>query len=292
MSGWAGQERRFALWAEAEGIALDYAINADLEDDAGRARRLRRVHQRRPRRVLDMGHARRRRSRSSPAAATCAFLSGNTCYWQVRLEGRRRWSCYKHRFVEDPVHATDDTHLTTTMWSDPLTGRPETTMTGVSFTRGGYHAHGRSVPAAAAATRSTGPITGCSTGTRLRPRRPARRGRRDRRLRVRRLRPRRSSTGCPSPPGRRDADRLRGGGDCAGHAVRPAHHTLAAGARRRLRAGVPRRRLLGDDSPDELRAPAPRPRRAWAPIRAAGTSRVRSGAPSGPTGSAIPSSRR
>src|SRR5829696_2632281 len=32
MSGWAGQERRFAAWAERSGIALEYATNADLDD--------------------------------------------------------------------------------------------------------------------------------------------------------------------------------------------------------------------------------------------------------------------
>ena len=160
MSGWAGQERRFALWAEAEGIALDYAISADLEDVPN---------------ILDgygvyisVGHdeywtAGMRDAVESFVAAggRAAFLSGNTCYWQVRLEGHTM-VCYKHRFVEDPVHATHDTHLTTTMWSDPLTKRPETTMTGLSFTRGGYRAHRAAVSrAAAAATRSTVLITGC-----------------------------------------------------------------------------------------------------------------------------------
>ena len=31
MAGWAGQERRFVRWAEASGIELGYATNADLE---------------------------------------------------------------------------------------------------------------------------------------------------------------------------------------------------------------------------------------------------------------------
>ena len=49
---------------------------------------------------------------------------------------------YKHRHAEDPVQS----HLTTTMWADPITGRPEAEMTGVSFTRGGYHRIASSVP--------------------------------------------------------------------------------------------------------------------------------------------------
>jgi N,N-dimethylformamidase beta subunit-like protein len=144
MSGWAGQERRFALWAEREGIPLDYAISADLEHEPG---------------LLDgyavyvsVGHdeywtwGMRDAVESFVAAGgRAAFLAGNTCYWQVRLEGHTM-VCYKHRFVEDPLHGSDDTHLTTTMWSDPLTNRPETTMTGLSFTRGGYARTARSVP--------------------------------------------------------------------------------------------------------------------------------------------------
>jgi hypothetical protein len=53
--------------------------------------------------------------------------------------------CYKHRFAEDPVAGTDRASLTTTMWSDPIIARPETEMTGLSFTRGGYSRTFRSV---------------------------------------------------------------------------------------------------------------------------------------------------
>ena len=45
-----------------------------------------------------------------------AFLSGNTCYWQVRIEGDVMVG-YKHRYAEDPVQS----ERTTTMWSDPIT---------------------------------------------------------------------------------------------------------------------------------------------------------------------------
>jgi hypothetical protein len=144
MSGWAGQERRFALWAEAEGMALDYAMNADLEEvpnllDGYAA-------------YVSVGHdeywtwgMRDAVEAFVAAGGRAAFLSGNTCYWQVRLEDQTM-VCYKHRFVEDPVHDRGHSHLTTTMWSDPLTTRPETTMTGLTFTRGGYARTARSVP--------------------------------------------------------------------------------------------------------------------------------------------------
>jgi hypothetical protein len=166
MSGWAGQERRFALWAEAEGIALDYAINADLEREPslldGFAR------------YISVGHDEYWTSGMRDAVESfvasggrAAFLSGNTCYWQVRLEGHTM-VCYKHRFVEDPVQGTADAHLTTTMWSDPLTKRPETTMTGLSFTRGGYARTARSVPRGSGGYEIHRPDHWLLAGTRLR----------------------------------------------------------------------------------------------------------------------------
>src|SRR4051794_25397303 len=143
MAGWAGQERRFATWAASAGIELDFATNADLEHhpDLLDDRRL----------YLSVGHdeywswaMRDALDHFIDGGGNVAFLSGNTCYWQGRIEGTRM-VCYKHRFVEDPVYGTDQQHLTTTMWSDPIVGRPEASLTGVSFTRGGYHRIARSV---------------------------------------------------------------------------------------------------------------------------------------------------
>jgi hypothetical protein len=69
-----------------------------------------------------------------------AFLSGNTAFWQVRLEdGGKKMVGYKGRFEKDPLFGTDRRHEVTTMWSDPILERPENAMTGVTFTRGGYH---------------------------------------------------------------------------------------------------------------------------------------------------------
>jgi hypothetical protein len=147
MAGWAGQERRFVAWAERAGVDLDYATNADVErldgllDGAAL--------------LLSVGHdeywswaMRDAVEGFADAGGHVAFLSGNTCYWQVRLEGDggERMVAYKHRFAEDPAYGTDRTHLTTTMWADPLIRRPEASLTGVSFTRGGYARTARSVP--------------------------------------------------------------------------------------------------------------------------------------------------
>ena len=152
MSGWAGQERRFVEWAEARGIELDYAIDADLDQPDGAAlldgREL----------LLSVGHdeywtwgMRDRVEDFVAGGGSVAFFSGNTAYWQVRLEDDDRvMVAYKHHYREDPVMGTDREHLVTSMWADPLTGRPEAAMTGVSFTRGGYHRVHLSAPHGAA----------------------------------------------------------------------------------------------------------------------------------------------
>jgi hypothetical protein len=143
MAGWAGQERRFAAWAARAGIDVDFATNVDVDQvpallDGYRL-------------YLSVGHdeywswpMRDAVDRFLDGSGNVAFLSGNTCYWQVRIEGRRM-VCFKHRFAEDPLYGSDQEHLTTTMWADPIVGRPEALLTGVSFTRGGYHRIARSV---------------------------------------------------------------------------------------------------------------------------------------------------
>lgn len=144
-AGWPSWELPFVRWAERNGYELDYAVNADLEQVAGLldGRRL----------MLSVGHDEywswgMRDAVESFAAAggNVAFLSGNTSYWQVRLEdGGRTMVGYKARFEDDPVYGTDRQHLLTSIWSDPLIGRPENHMTGVSFSRGGYARIGRNV---------------------------------------------------------------------------------------------------------------------------------------------------
>ena len=76
-----------------------------------------------------------------------AFFSGNTSLWQVRIEGDDHdvMVGYKGFFKDDPLMGTDREPEVTTFWSDVVVGRPENHMTGVSFTRGGYHRIGRNV---------------------------------------------------------------------------------------------------------------------------------------------------
>src|SRR4051812_15986719 len=76
-----------------------------------------------------------------------AFFSGNTSLWQGRIRGGGHDVVVggKGVFRDDPVLDTDRAREATTFWSDVVVGRPENHMTGVSFTRGGYHRIGRNV---------------------------------------------------------------------------------------------------------------------------------------------------
>jgi hypothetical protein len=148
-AGWPNAELPFVQWAEGEGYELDYAVNADLEAVPGLldGRRL----------YLSVGHdeywswaMRDAVEDFVQAGGNAVFLSGNTSFWQVRIEdGGTTMVGYKDQFKDDPVHDTDRRHLLTSMWSDHLIGRPENRLTGVTFSRGGYHRIGRAVASGA-----------------------------------------------------------------------------------------------------------------------------------------------
>ncbi len=141
-AGWPNYELPFVRWAETNGYDIDYAVNADLEDPATLDGR--RVY-------LSVGHdeywsgpMRDTVEDFTRAGGNALFLSGNTAFWQVRIEDEGRTMVgYKDRFARDPVFGTDDQHRLTGMWSDHLLERPENRMTGVSFVRGGYHRIGQ-----------------------------------------------------------------------------------------------------------------------------------------------------
>jgi len=149
-AGWPNAERPFVRWAERAGYRLDYAINADLETVPGllEGRRL----------YLSVGHdeywsapMRDTVERFVAGGGNAAFLSGNTCFWQVRLEDgpaagpAEVMVGYKQQFERDPVFGSADESRLTSIWSDHLIGRPENHLTGVSFARGGYHRIGQAV---------------------------------------------------------------------------------------------------------------------------------------------------
>jgi len=160
-AGWPDWEQPFVEWAEREGYAFDVATNADLEDHPelladhdGAGYRL----------MLSVGHDEYWSGRMRDAVegfigrgGNVAFFSGNTSFWQVRLEDRADDGAgpatvmvgYKGHFRHDPLYETDRMGEVSSMWSDHLLGRPENQMTGVSFSRGGYHRIGRRVTAGA-----------------------------------------------------------------------------------------------------------------------------------------------
>ena len=141
-AGWANWEHLFVRWAEAQGVNLGFATSQDLDSNPN---------------LLDgcsayvsVGHdeywsagMRDNVEQFVDAGGNAAFFSGNTAFWQIRFGANHsRVICYKNGFRNDPVYlanpqATRIPELAT-MWSDPLIGRPENTLTGVSFTRGGY----------------------------------------------------------------------------------------------------------------------------------------------------------
>ena len=145
-AGWPDWELPFIEWAEREGFEIGVCTNADLEEHPE---------------VLDgaslylsVGHDEywSRGMRDTVEAfiargGNAAFFSGNTSLWQVRIEGDDHdvMVGYKGFFKNDPLMGTDREPEVTTFWSDVVVGRPENHMTGVSFTRGGYHRIGRNV---------------------------------------------------------------------------------------------------------------------------------------------------
>lgn len=148
-AGWPDWEEPFLAWAERNGYGIDVITNADLEEhpqivDGYQL-------------LLSVGHD---EYWSGPMRDTVegfvakggnvAFFSGNTSLWQVRMEEQVDGIAsvmvgYKGFFKQDPVYDTDRIGELTTIWSDHLVGRPENEMTGVSFTRGGYHRIGKRV---------------------------------------------------------------------------------------------------------------------------------------------------
>ncbi len=153
-AGWPNWELPFVRWAEREGYEFDVVTNADLEDHPEL------LGPSSPCRLyLSIGHdeywsagMRDTVEGFIGRGGNAAFLSGNTAFWQVRHEDRSApgepgatMIGFKGAFKHDPVFGTDRQSELTTLWSDHLLDRPENHMTGVSFTRGGYHRIGKRV---------------------------------------------------------------------------------------------------------------------------------------------------
>lgn len=155
-TGWFTYERRFTEWAEAAGYQLDFAISADLEtpgllDDHDL--------------VLSVGHDEYWSAPMRDAVegfvgrgGTWASFSGNTMFWQVRLEDAERLGapermvCHKYSAHEtDPLVGTDREREISGLWADPVIGRPEWEFLGASSAWGLYHRFGQATPRASGA---------------------------------------------------------------------------------------------------------------------------------------------
>jgi hypothetical protein len=137
-------ELPFVAWAERNGYMLDYCANSDLEfhPELLKSYKL----------VLSVGHdeywstpMRDNLESFISGGGNVAFLSGNTCCWQVRTEDKgRALTCWKQSYNMDPVFPSKDHRTLSTLWSHPLLNRPENQLTGVGFLHGGYHlSHGQ-----------------------------------------------------------------------------------------------------------------------------------------------------
>jgi len=136
-SGWPASEQPFVLWAENEGYAFDYLTSHDLDRDPtcldGYALAVAAGHDEYwSWRMRDTAEAFIERG------GNFCFFSGNSVFWQVRLDSEGTMTAYKADWRNDPLYATADRRLTTGLWSNPVTERPENTLTGVSFAHGGY----------------------------------------------------------------------------------------------------------------------------------------------------------
>lgn len=158
-SGWFTFERRFVCWAEENGYDFDYAISSDMEefDDLLDGRDL----------VVGVGHdeywsagQRAGLERHVEGGGNVASFSGNTMFWQVRLESTPgdetdpygQMVCYKYAaHTDDPVMSDGREHLMSGMWADPVVARPEAAILGGGSAHGLYHRFGHAVARGAGA---------------------------------------------------------------------------------------------------------------------------------------------
>ena len=148
-TGWFTHARRFVEWAERAGYRFDYAVSSDLEQ----LPELLAPYET----VISVGHdeywsggQRRAVEEHVRRGGDFASFSGNTMFWQVRLEDGRdgpSMVCHKYSAHEhDPVVADGRSGAMTGMWADPLVGRPEWELLGAGSAFGLYHRFGAATP--------------------------------------------------------------------------------------------------------------------------------------------------
>lgn len=139
-SGWAAFERPFALWCEAQGIALDYLTQHDLQRDATSLDQYPRA--------LIVGHDEYWTWQMRDALEAWLDQGGQLCrfagnfFWQTRLsEDLATQICHKSRAeAEDP---TEDRSRLTDHWDHREIRRPATLTMGLTGASGVYAGWGR-----------------------------------------------------------------------------------------------------------------------------------------------------
>ncbi len=125
----------FIRWAEAEGFSIAYCTDLDLHLKPS-------LESSYPL-LVDVGHdgywskeMRDAVENRIDAGRNVAFLSGNTCWWQVRLsDASDQITCFRNR-NQDPLFGIDNSRVTVNWYAWPV-GRSENALTGVSYRNGG-----------------------------------------------------------------------------------------------------------------------------------------------------------
>jgi hypothetical protein len=133
-AGPTGWETGMLDWLPGSGYAVEYCSGFDLDDGA----ELLSAYQL----LVCLGHDEywskgMRDSVESFVASggNLAIFSGNTCWWQVRIEDDgRTLTCYRDA-TADPLTGVDDSRVTVE-WSSAPVSRPENHLTGLSFRLG------------------------------------------------------------------------------------------------------------------------------------------------------------
>jgi len=131
----ADQQIKFLRWAEAADIDIEWASTLDWHNDPD---------------IFDpydtivlVEHSeywtlemRNKVDAFVAAGGSLVSFSGNTAWWQIRLEGDLM-AAYKWA-PGDPLYGVDDARVTTNFFAAPV-NNPENSTIGVSFRNGGYH---------------------------------------------------------------------------------------------------------------------------------------------------------
>jgi hypothetical protein len=140
-------ELPFVRWCAAAGVPLEFATNEDIDGEGGLALL------QRYRLLLSVGHdeywTRRQRLHVEAfvdGGGNCAVLGGNSCCWQVRLDGGdaadSRVVCHKQFWDAQPAGVLADPAQVTGLMAHPRIHGPEgppSRLIGLDVRRGGYH---------------------------------------------------------------------------------------------------------------------------------------------------------